>query len=577
MKKILSILLILSLFVVQNTNILPVFANGLKITSVRIGELTNNTAQLSWHTNEKTKATIRYGLDTNDLKYTGVYHQYDNYHELKLRNLEKNKTYYYKIIAKNQSGDSVETFVQSFSTKEMTDTIAPRFVSTKVYQTTSDAVALGWTTDERAKGTVYYGTDFEDLDKKKGFNYGTERNMYIYGLRPNTKYYFRVIIKDSSGNERQNTFITNTNNILNENTDLQIRNIKPTNHDSELVFANRVHLSWDTNFISKGMISYGTKANKLSKKAYSNDEDLSFDHQIILEDLEPNTTYYYKIKVYDALYNKTITTNVKSFVTVPEQHQNQDEIEAPDEEVLGEKIVADDLLGSIVLDKNHRYSCHDFDNRPMAEEFYRTYGPLGYDVYKMNTNGNSAICENIKFANKYLQKNTSVEPSNNSDSQYVTITAPQVLGIKITSPFTSGTDSDKDGLPDTFEAQIATDPFNPDTDGDGYDDGTEIANNYNPHGPGKIYETIYDKPRMNDDIVADKANVLKYYLGQADVDLNDIGSLEWVYLLNAYVYGEYPEEAIIQAVKYEGRTVHPTVPWKFWRNSEDYNYFINRE
>jgi len=56
----------------------------------------------------------------------------------------------------------------------------------------------------------------------------------------------------------------------------------------------------------------------------------------------------------------------------------------------------------------------------------------------------------------------------------------------------------------------------------------------------------------------------------------EINALDWVYLLNAYVYGGYPAEAVVQAVKFGGRTVHPTVPWKFWRNSTDYNYFINR-
>lgn len=41
-------------------------------------------------------------------------------------------------------------------------------------------------------------------------------------------------------------------------------------------------------------------------------------------------------------------------------------------------------------------------------------------------------------------------------------------------------DSDNDGIPDVNEAYYRTDPFNPDTDGDGYLDGEEIVSNYNP-------------------------------------------------------------------------------------------------
>ena len=41
-------------------------------------------------------------------------------------------------------------------------------------------------------------------------------------------------------------------------------------------------------------------------------------------------------------------------------------------------------------------------------------------------------------------------------------------------------DSDKDGLSDDLELQLGTDPNNPDTDGDGYPDGVEVANGFNP-------------------------------------------------------------------------------------------------
>ncbi len=571
MKKLLSslsIILIISIIFIQNSAVLPVFAGTMRIGSTKIGKLENDTALLSWYTNEKTNAVVHYGLDANNLDNTRGYYIYTTSHELKLTRLVENKTYYYKIIAKNESGESIETFVQSFSTKGMRDTIAPKFLSTHVYQTTSDAAAINWVTNERTRGAIYYGTDLENLSASKGFGYAEKSIMYIYNLKANTRYYIKIIALDKDGNQRQNILTIKTNNLLDKNVGLQIRNIKPTSFDSELVFANQVNLSWGTNLVSKGMIDYSENPNRLSSKAYSNGKDLSFEHSIILKDLKPNSTYYYRIRSYDALYNKSSVTNIMSFTTSPKQINPKDKVV---EEVLGDKIT-EEKFGSIILDKNHRYECKEFDNLSLAEDFYYTYSRLGYDLYLMNTNGNAQICEGIRFRNS----NPIKKAATNSATKYVSITTPQVLGVKITSPFVSGTDSDNDGLPDAFEAQIATDPFNPDTDGDGYDDGTEIANNYNPHGPGKIYETIYNKPRMNDDLVANKANELKYHLGQADVNLNDIGSLEWVYLLNAYVYGEYPEEAVIQAIKFGGRTVHPTVPWKFWRNSDDYNYFINR-
>ena len=47
-------------------------------------------------------------------------------------------------------------------------------------------------------------------------------------------------------------------------------------------------------------------------------------------------------------------------------------------------------------------------------------------------------------------------------------------------------DSDGDGLTDYFEQTIHwSDPYDADSDGDGYDDGVEIANGYDPNGTGR--------------------------------------------------------------------------------------------
>ncbi len=51
--------------------------------------------------------------------------------------------------------------------------------------------------------------------------------------------------------------------------------------------------------------------------------------------------------------------------------------------------------------------------------------------------------------------------------------------------FTQETDTDQDGLSDLREKTIATNRLNKDTDGDGFLDGVEVANGYDPLGPGR--------------------------------------------------------------------------------------------
>jgi hypothetical protein len=50
---------------------------------------------------------------------------------------------------------------------------------------------------------------------------------------------------------------------------------------------------------------------------------------------------------------------------------------------------------------------------------------------------------------------------------------------------TRSADTDKDLASDEIEKKLGTDPVNPDTDGDGFKDGDEILNGYNPKGAGK--------------------------------------------------------------------------------------------
>jgi hypothetical protein len=47
-------------------------------------------------------------------------------------------------------------------------------------------------------------------------------------------------------------------------------------------------------------------------------------------------------------------------------------------------------------------------------------------------------------------------------------------------------DKDKDLLPDDRELKIGSDPANPDSDNDGYSDGIEVENNFNPNGAGSL-------------------------------------------------------------------------------------------
>ena len=74
-------------------------------------------------------------------------------------------------------------------------------------------------------------------------------------------------------------------------------------------------------------------------------------------------------------------------------------------------------------------------------------------------------------------------------------------------------DSDGDGLLDTEEAQLGTDPFNPDTDGDGLSDGEEV----------RTYKTDPLDPDTDLDALKDGAEVLTHKTNPLERDTDKGG------------------------------------------------------
>jgi len=91
------------------------------------------------------------------------------------------------------------------------------------------------------------------------------------------------------------------------------------------------------------------------------------------------------------------------------------------------------------------------------------------------------------------------------------------------SPYTGGqaklddNDFDEDGLSDRMELNFHVDPTNPDTDGDGFVDGREVKNGYDPARAGQV--------KLEKKIFIDTKNqLLAYNLGEVRLGLFPISS-----------------------------------------------------
>ncbi|MDD4290019.1 MAG: fibronectin type III domain-containing protein [Patescibacteria group bacterium] len=292
-----------------------ILAREIIISEVNVFNFVDGRASVEWNTNIDTKGEIYYGKSREELSYFMGYSLYDISHESSLSGLEEDETYYFKIIAIDIFGNRSESFIQTFDTDDMVNTIPPEIIKSSVIQVTWDAVMISWTTNKKTKAEIQYGKNSEDnLTKKTSYgSYDTDHVKVISGLTPNTRYFMKVIAKDKSGNSSNIMLIFNTNSVPNaENRELKITNIEPIN-DTSLISGRYVRVKFKTNWASKAQVYYGTKSTSLKKSL--KDERLSLDHEVIIDDLEPNTQYYFEVKAYDTFYNKSKTSGVLGFRT----------------------------------------------------------------------------------------------------------------------------------------------------------------------------------------------------------------------------------------------------------------------
>jgi D-alanyl-D-alanine carboxypeptidase len=107
-----------------------------------------------------------------------------------------------------------------------------------------------------------------------------------------------------------------------------------------------------------------------------------------------------------------------------------------------------------------------------------------------------------------------------------------------------------------------------------------IILNFLPAFAGNVFADTfsYNQPRVrNIQIEQDSALALKPELKTIlNIDQIPISSQNWSTVVNSFIYGQYPAEAIAATIYYGGKTVHPTISWEQWQKTEDYNIYLKK-
>jgi len=120
----------------------------------------------------------------------------------------------------------------------------------------------------------------------------------------------------------------------------------------------------------------------------------------------------------------------------------------------------------------------------------------GHILLQVEEHGEAWYVDPIDNSRHYLQNGASAYGALRDLGLGISNADLKLIPIGLESRF-QVTDTDGDGLADQLEDGLGTDRNNPDTDGDGYNDGDELMNGYNPLGSGRwsFSATLVDRLR----------------------------------------------------------------------------------
>jgi phosphodiesterase/alkaline phosphatase D-like protein/type II secretory pathway pseudopilin PulG len=251
---------------------------------------TQNSATITWGTNEPATSQVEYGLTTAYGNTTTLDSTLVTSHSQGLTGLQPNTQYHYRVRSQDGAGNTAVSSDRTFTT---TDTAPPIITSgPTTLGVTAATATIGWETNEPSTTQVQYGqtTAYENgmvIDA----TLVTSHSRTLTGLLQDWTYHYRVLSRDAAGNlTTSGDFTFQTDGTPPQFSDL-----------SASATSSTATITWGTNEPATSQVEYGLTT------AYGNtttlDSTLVTSHSQGLTGLQPNTQYHYRVQSQDAAGN----------------------------------------------------------------------------------------------------------------------------------------------------------------------------------------------------------------------------------------------------------------------------------
>lgn len=200
---------------------------------------------------------------------------------------------------------------------DTTDKIPPIISNISATSITSSSANIVWTTNELSASRVVFAT--KSLSGATTTTMAidsalvTSHSISLTSLHMLTKYYYRVESIDANNNiaaSSENSFTTTDSSVVVDTTPPVISSL-----GASQINPTSAYITWTTNEPATSVMDYASSplASATTTQSIA-DNTLVSSHTLILANLAPSTTYYYRVKSMDANSNAAASTE-KSFAT----------------------------------------------------------------------------------------------------------------------------------------------------------------------------------------------------------------------------------------------------------------------
>ncbi|MEI8233016.1 MAG: fibronectin type III domain-containing protein, partial [bacterium] len=274
------------------------------ISSPGAGNITSSSAEITWKTDKKTNALVKYALTnkydqmSGEVLSSSLATDYLTDHVVTLSNLLSNTLYHFVAISVDISGNIAISSDKTFTTSKLSS-----LSGVKVSTITLDSAIITWETSDPTTSEVDYGNTTgygqTNSDKKLVNTHKVE----LTKLGKGQTYHFRIKSEDKDKN------ITGSDDYVFATFDQP----KLVEHKEETLSDSSVSIFWTTSTPTKSFVEYASK-DDASNVGTQGDSNESIDHKITIKELTPGTSYSYKIKGTD-LNSNSFESDTYEFTT----------------------------------------------------------------------------------------------------------------------------------------------------------------------------------------------------------------------------------------------------------------------